>query len=111
MLGHIIRWWTCFLNEGREEAKARAARKLAQEDADIALAEAELSKYQVCPRCNTEDAVIGSHQDCMDVVLDYCSHAWHYFAWDFMRRGCSFHGLTRREVLLAYGQKLARKED
>lgn len=106
MLGTLIRWWVARVNEGREEARARAARKLAQEDSDIALAVARLSQYKVCPSCNTEDAILGWRQDCMDVVADRCYHAWHYYAWESCRQGCLYDGKSRRDALLEYGKKL-----
>jgi len=57
----------------------------------------------VCPRCKTENGVIGSHYDCMDIILDYCDELWH----SAHHTGCgSYGGITRDEALLRIGRRL-----
>jgi hypothetical protein len=91
-----------------EEARLRAKRRIAQEDEDISNAEAFLGKYGTCPKCKTSGGVIGKHYDCMDIVLDYCHHAWHSYKRGKYSYG-TYDGKTYREAMISYGSELRRR--
>lgn len=98
----IIKWIVAQINAGKEEAKLRAERKLVDEDERLAWAATALDLMKACPKCSTTNGVIGKHQDCMDVVLDYCSHEWHSAN---VRHSGTYNNLTRRQALLQFAQK------
>lgn len=98
----LFRWLIVSILNWKALAAARAQATIAQETQDILDAEQWLERFSECPKCHSKDGVIGCHDDCMQIVLDYCDHAWHSLKLFHGTRG----NLTRSEALLEYGKQL-----
>lgn len=79
-MGALIQWFVKQANVGREQAKLEAQVRHNREQAYYRLGREYVDSLTICPQCKQEpkDAVINSHYECMDIVLDYCDHAVHY---------------------------------
>ena|SRR5271166_3770812 len=95
------------------ENAERGRRRVLQEDADIASADAWLKVTPACPDCKTTDGIRRdeegrriTHYECMDVCYNYCSDG---FGWHAANCNCgTYGGKTRQQAKIEIGRRLRR---
>jgi len=88
MIGFIYRYF----QRQKEVAKLEAEQIVAANNIYYQKGINILINRTQCPRCGQppDKSVIGSHEECMDIILDYCSDPCHYIKFWLKGVNCQY---------------------